>query len=377
MTAAAQKVLVIGGGFSGMSAAIMMARAGIEVDLVEIDEGWRSYGAGISLHGATLRVFQELGILEEFKAEGAATSGLIVRMPHNDQVIVEIPTPSMPGIDLPGNAAIMRPALAAILARATRAAGVNVRLGVTFETLTQDEDGVELTFTDGTSGRYDAVIGADGLFSKTRALLLPEAPEPAYVGQAVWRAELPTPEGLETLSMWLGKGVKVGINPVSPGRSYMFITEDCPEDIWVEDADLLPRMKALLDPFPSPMLSAVKEGLSEDSKLIYRPLKGMLLPQPWHVGRVLLIGDAVHATTPHLGAGACIGMEDGLVIAEELQRHATVAEAFAAHEARRWERCAMVVNNSGRLSEIEITGGDQGEHNEIMGRSMRALAEPI
>lgn len=377
MTAAAQRVLVIGGGFSGMSAAIMMARAGIDVDLVEIDEGWRSYGAGISLHGATLRVFQELGILEDFKAEGAATSGLIVRMPHNDQVIVEIPTPAMPGIDLPGNAAIMRPALAAILARATRAAGVNVRLGVTFETLTQDADGVELTFTDGTSGRYDAVIGADGLFSQTRALLMPEAPEPAYVGQAVWRAELPTPEGLETLSMWLGKGVKVGINPVSPGRSYMFITEDCPEDIWVEDADLLPRMKALLDPFPSPMLTAVKEGLSEDSKLIYRPLKGMLLPQPWHVGRVLLIGDAVHATTPHLGAGACIGMEDGLVIAEELQRHATVAEAFAAHEARRWERCAMVVNNSGRLSEIEITGGDQGEHNEIMGRSMRALAEPI
>ncbi|WP_353471559.1 FAD-dependent oxidoreductase [Salipiger sp. H15] len=375
--AAVQKVLVIGGGFSGMSAAIMLARGGVETHLVEIDAGWRSYGAGISLHGATLRVFAQLGILDAFKQTGAATDGLVVRMPHNDQVIVTIPTPPMPGTGLPGNAAIMRPALAAILAEATRAAGVSVRLGCSFETLDEDESGVTVSFTDGSTGRYDAVIGADGLFSRTRATLMPDAPRPAYVGQAVWRAELPTPEGVETLNMWLGKGLKVGINPVSEGRSYMFVTEDRPSNDWVGDAELLPRMKAMLDQFPSPILTKVKDALSEDSKLIYRPLEKMLLPQPWHVGRIMLIGDAVHATTPHLGAGACIGMEDGLVLAEELLRAGTVAEAFAAHEARRWERCSMVVTNSARLSEIEVTGGDQGEHNAIMGRSMMALTEPV
>ncbi|WP_417723001.1 FAD-dependent oxidoreductase [Salipiger sp.] len=375
--AAVQKVLVIGGGFSGMSAAIMLARGGVETHLVEIDAGWRSYGAGISLHGATLRVFAQLGILDAFKATGAATDGLVVRMPHNDQVIVTIPTPPMPGTGLPGNAAIMRPALAAILSEATRAAGVSVKLGCSFDTLDEDESGVTVTFTDGTSGRYDVVIGADGLFSKTRATLMPDAPKPAYVGQAVWRAELPTPEGVETLNMWLGKGLKVGINPVSEGRSYMFVTEDRPTNDWVEESELLPRMKAMLDQFPSPILTAVKDALSVDSKLIYRPLEKMLLPQPWHVGRIMLIGDAVHATTPHLGAGACIGMEDGLVIAEELLRAGTVAEAFAAHEARRWDRCSMVVTNSARLSEIEVTGGDQGEHNALMGRSMMALTGPV
>ncbi|MBY6005308.1 FAD-dependent oxidoreductase [Salipiger bermudensis] len=373
----AKKVLVIGGGFSGMSAAIMLARGGIETDLVEIDAGWRSYGAGISLHGATLRVFAELGILDAFKATGAATDGLVVRMPHNDEVIVTIPTPPMPGTGLPGNAAIMRPALAAILAEATRAAGVSVRLGCSFETLAQDEAGVDVTFTDGSGARYDAVIGADGLYSRTRAMLMPDAPCPEYVGQAVWRAEMATPEGIETLNMWLGEGLKVGINPVSHGRSYMFVTEDRPTNDWVEASDLLRQMTALLDRFPSPILTGVQEGLSADSKLIYRPLEKMLLPQPWHAGRVMLIGDAVHATTPHLGAGACIGMEDGLVIAEELLRADTVAEAFAAHEARRWERCSMVVNNSARLSEIEVTGGDQQEHNAIMGRSMMALGAPV
>lgn len=375
--ASARKVLIIGGGFSGMSAAIMLARGGIETDLVEIDAGWRSYGAGISLHGATLRVFQQLGILEDFKREGAATDGLIVRMPHNDQEIVTLPTPPMPGTGLPGNAAIMRPALAAILSKATRAAGVSVKLGHSFETIEQDADGVTVTFTDGTSGRYDAVIGADGLYSKTRMTLMPDAPKPAYVGQAVWRAELPTPAGLNSLNMWLGDGLKVGINPVSEGRSYMFITEDRPKNDWIEQGDLLPAMKTMLDRFPSPILTAVKEALSEESKLIYRPLEKLLLPQPWHVGRVMLIGDAVHATTPHLGAGACIGMEDGVVLAEELMRESTVAEAFARHEARRWDRCTMVVENSARLSEIEVQRGDQGEHNAIMGRSMMALTEPV
>ncbi|MTH79979.1 FAD-dependent oxidoreductase [Paracoccus aestuariivivens] len=375
--AAASKVLVIGGGFSGMSAAIMLARGGIETDLVEIDPGWRSYGAGISLHGATLRVLAQLGVIEAFKATGSMTNGLVVRLQQNDRVIATIPTPPMTGTGLPGNAAIMRPALAAILSKATRAARVNVRLGCSFETISQDDDGVAVSFTDGISARYDAVIGADGLYSKTRQTLMPDAPKPTYVGQAVWRAELPTPEGIETLNMWLGKGVKVGINPVAQGRSYMFLTEDRPTNDWVDEEDLLPRLQALLDRFPSPILTAVKQGLGVDSKLIYRPLEKLLVPQPWNVGRVMLIGDAVHATTPHLGAGACIGMEDGIVLAEELLRNGSVAEAYAAHQARRWDRCEMVVTNSARLSQIEITGGDQAEHNALMGRSVVALNEPV
>ncbi|TMV88608.1 hypothetical protein FGG78_16565 [Thioclava sp. BHET1] len=374
---AANKALVIGGGFSGMSAAIMMARGGIDTHLIEIDAGWRSYGAGISLHGATLRAFQTLGVLDDFAKVGAATDGLLVRMPHNDQVILTIPTPSMPGTGMPGNAAIMRPALAEILAKATRAAGVSVRLGLSFEKITQDDTGVEVLFTDGSVDRFDAVIGADGLYSSVRKAVMPDAPEPEYVGQAVWRAEIPTPEGLDTLNMWVGDKVKVGINPVAPGRSYMFITQDRPMNTRVAEEDLLPGMRALLARLPSPILTKVAAGLSDDSKLIFRPLEKVLVPSPWFAERIMLIGDAVHACTPHLGAGACIGIEDGIVIAEELLRGDTVAAAFAAHQARRWDRCAMVVNNSCRLAEIETTGGDHEEHRVLMDRSMHALTAAI
>ena len=102
------------------------------------------------------------------------------------------------------------------------------------------------------------------------------------------------------------------------------------------------------------------------------------MPRPWSKGRVVLIGDAVHATTPHLASGACIGIEDAIVLAEEIGRSTTdVGAACAAFEERRWERCRMVVENSTRLGEIEIAGGDKEEHGRIMRESLMALAQPI
>ncbi len=103
----------------------------------------------------------------------------------------------------------------------------------------------------------------------------------------------------------------------------------------------------------------------------------MLLPPPWSKGHVVLIGDAVHATTPHLGAGACIGIEDAIVLAQELDRQETLPAALKSFGERRWERCRMVVQNSLRLGEIEATNGDRAEHAEIMRKSAMALAEPI
>ena len=121
-------------------------------------------------------------------------------------------------------------------------------------------------------------------------------------------------------------------------------------------------LKALIAPFSAPVVKAIHDALNEHSRVVYRPLEALLLPRPWSKGRVVLIGDAVHATTPHLASGACIGIEDAIVLAEEIDRAETVAEGMRAFEARRWERCRMVVENSKRLGEIEITGGDQAEH---------------
>lgn len=376
MTHAAQRILIVGGGFSGMSAAIELRKLGAEVDLVELDPGWRSYGAGISLGPATLRLFEQLGILDEFLKHGAATDNVELRAPHGAK-IGEIPTPRLARPDVPSGGAVMRPVLARILADATRASGAQVRLGCTFTQLTQDEQGVQVSFSDGQTHRYDLVIGADGLYSKVREAVFPQAPKPRYIGQGVWRAVVPRPPEIATVTMWLGSRFKPGVNPVSADEAYIFITEASAQKVHPEPVSYISHMKSLLDGFDDPVLQRVRGQLGSDSQIIYRPLEGLLMPRPWYSGRVVLIGDAVHATTPHLASGACIGMEDAWVLAQELAAAQTLSAALAAFEERRYERCRMVVENSGRIGEIEIAGGDEREISRLMGQSMMALNQPV
>lgn len=376
MTAPVQHVLVIGGGFSGMATAIQCAKLGFTVDLVEIDQGWRSYGAGISIGGPTLRALRTIGVLDAFFERGHGGDGVNL-FTAGGHPIGTLPTPRVAGEDVPGGGAIMRPALADILAKATQAAGVRVRLGCTFTRIEQRNDQAHVSFTDGTQGSYDLVVGADGLYSKVREAIFPDAPRPRYTGQGVWRAVVPRPADIVCATMWLGQKVKAGVNPVSQNEMYLFVTEDRPTNEHIDPA-AWPRMLAdLLAPFTVPLLQSIRAQLGPQSHCNYRPLESLLLPQPWFNSRVVLVGDAVHATTPHMAAGAGIGIEDAIVLAEELGRGATVEGALQAFQTRRWERCRMVVENSGRLGEIEIAGGDKAEHTRIMRETHMRLAQPI
>jgi 2-polyprenyl-6-methoxyphenol hydroxylase-like FAD-dependent oxidoreductase len=376
MTKAVNKALVIGGGFSGMSAAIALRKRGVEVDIVEIDPGWRSYGAGISVGGATLRVFRTLDILDAFLERGNAADGARIYL-SDGAFVTAMPARRIAGDDVPSEGAIMRPVLAAIFAEATRAAGVNVTLGQTFASIEQDADGVTVDLTNGNTGRYDLVIGADGLFSKVRETVFPHAPKPAYTGQCVWRAVVDRPAEIDGTTIWLGPKVKVGLNPVSKTQAYVFATVDQPVKQRLHQGEYLGVFKKLLELFTAPLLVRLREEVNECNAIVYRPLEALLLPRPWHNGRVVLIGDAVHATTPHLASGACIGIEDAVVLAEELERTSDVEAGLNAFEDRRWERCRMVVENSLRLGEIEINDGDKQEHAAIMRESMIALGAPI
>ena len=372
-----RNILVIGGGFSGMAAAIQLKKQGFQVDLVEIDSGWRSYGAGLSLGGATIRAFKTLGIADEFLKLGSGSDGISLCAPPGMEV-AQLPTPRLAGPDLPGGGAIMRPVLAKILADATRAAEVNVRLGCTFTSIQQDAQGVEVTFTDGQHQRYDLVIGADGLYSKVREAVFPHAPKPRYTGQCVWRMVLPRPADINRPTMWIGMPkVKVGVNPVSKSEMYLFVTEDRPTNDKLDTATFPAILAGLLARFAAPTVQAIKAQIHEKSEIVYRPLEGLLLPKPWYKGRVVLIGDAVHATTPHLASGACIGIEDAIVLADELTKGETVDVALEAFQNRRWERCRMVVENSLRLGELEVSGGDKEEQTRIMQTSLMALGAPI
>ncbi|MEI8631758.1 FAD-dependent monooxygenase [Vibrio sp. PP-XX7] len=137
---AVHKVLVIGGGFSGMSTAIKMRRHGIEVDLAEIDPEWCELGAGITLNGASMRALESLGLYDQVVEQGCVTDSVAMRLAHGP-LIMELPTPSPVGSSVGGSGGIFRPTLARIMSNATLESGVNVRLGAlirTFRTRTQE-----------------------------------------------------------------------------------------------------------------------------------------------------------------------------------------------------------------------------------------------
>ncbi|WP_345066691.1 FAD-dependent oxidoreductase [Leifsonia kafniensis] len=370
------RALVIGGGFSGLSAAIMLARAGMAVDLIEKSQNWTMDGAGISLGSATLRALSTLGVLDRFLADGYGGDGTDVRAPSGAP-ITQFPTPRLVAPDIPGNGAIMRPTLGRILAGAMAAAGVKSRLGVTAHNLDDDGEGVNVTFSNGGRDRYDLVVGADGIHSTTRRQLFPDSPVPRFSGQGAWRAVVPRPADVVRTTVWIGAPAKVGVNPISQHEMYLFVNEAKTFSDRVPDAELLPRLRALIEPFTDPLLKSVRSALGERSLVFYRPMDNLLVPRPWHRGRVVLIGDAVHATTPHLAAGAGIGIEDAIVLAEELATASTLDSGLTAFEDRRWERCRMVVENSARLGELEAAPGTEEAFTQLQAESMRALAQPI
>jgi 2-polyprenyl-6-methoxyphenol hydroxylase-like FAD-dependent oxidoreductase len=368
------KALVVGGGIGGMSAAITLSRQGVQVDLVDLDPHWRVYGAGITITGATLRAFKAIGILDEVMANAYTGDGIQV-CDRGGQRLAVVPTPAAePG--LPGCGGIMRPLLHSILSRRTLAAQVGVRLGLTVDGLTSDDDGVDVLFSDGNAGRYDLVVGADGVFSRVRRLLFPAAPQPQYTGQCVWRIVARRPAEIDRRHFFLGGPVKVGLTPVSADQMYLFLLETTERRPVLGDAELASELARLLDGYGGPLRRILHEQVP-DSRIVLRPLEGFLLPRPWHLGRTLLIGDAAHPTTPHLASGAGMAVEDALVLGQELQHAGSVGEAFAGFMARRYERCRLVVENSLEIGRREQRQAPIEEQTQLVEESLRVLAQPI
>ncbi|WP_182915668.1 FAD-dependent monooxygenase [Massilia cavernae] len=274
--------------------------------MVEIDPAWGSGGAAINIGSEARQSFQALGILDRYLAHTAGT-------------------------------AVPRPLLARILADAAIAAGADVRLGTTVKAFRQDPEGVDVEFSDARGARYDLLVGADGVHSKMREMVLRGAPRPAFSGQVHWCAVLPQPAGQQRTAAWREAGVDVELHPVSDNLMLLSVREMRPPLDPVAPRQVLARLRELLDGFPTRSVRDLAARLGNDSQPSRHALEHLDLPLPWHVGRALLIGDAVHGTTARFTPDACLGMDDAIILAQELGRAASVADALACYGERRWK----------------------------------------
>lgn len=335
-------ILVVGGGIGGLASAIALRRRGHGVTVIERDPDWSVYGVGITQQSNVVRAMDQLGVLESFLSSAFGYDAVEIFAPDGRKV-ARVPSPRLVE-GKPANVGISRPALQRVLGGEARALGADIRLGVTVAALEDDGRKVHVRFSDSAEGSYDLVIGSDGISSQMRGLILPDAEVPQYTGQAVWRYNLPRPDDLDALRTYNGP-IGVGLVPMSADVMYMFVTTPEPDNPRYDVAGMAARMRARVADC-APAIRALAEHITDDAAVVYRPLEGMLVTGPWSKGRVVLLGDAVHATTPHLGQGAGMAVEDAIVLAEELGYEPDVATACANYRSRRYERCSYIVSRS-------------------------------
>ena len=366
-------ILVIGGGIGGLTAAIALGREGHRVTIAEKDPAWAVYGVGIIQQGNVIRAAEQLGILEDYVAAGFGFNEVEVYLPSGHKVAT-VPMPRLVA-GRPASLGIARTALHQVLGQRARAAGANVRLGLTAESLHDDGGGVTVKFSDATTQRFDLVIGADGYNSATRNEIFPDAPKAAFTGQSVWRYNFPKPPEVTCLRAFEGP-TGCGLVPLSSSTMYMFITTPEPGNPRYAPDQLAAAMRSKLTAVP-PDIAALREQITDDSAVVYRPLETVFVTGPWHRGRVVLIGDAVHATTPHLGQGAGMAIEDSIVLSEELSRNNSIEQAFEAFHDRRFERCKYIVEASIAICHSQLGIGPKVDQAAATKAMFERTAQPL
>ena len=370
------KALVIGGGIGGMTVATALKQRGIDVRLVELNTTWQAIGYGISIQGPTLRALREIGVLDRCVRAGFGYSTLFA-CDADGNVTGKVDLPPLLGEGYPETVGMMRPILHDILHDALTEAGVASSRGVTFCSMEQREDGVDVVFTDGTRGTYDLVVGADGINSKVRELLFGPAVKPEDTGQRVWRAMVRRPSEVRGRYVFFGPRSKAGLNPVNNDEMYAFLVEPSDDTAFIPDAELPSRMRELLADFGG-VVADMREQITDPDRVICRRLGSLLLPPPWYRGRIVVLGDAAHSPTPQMASGAGMAIEDAVVLAELLDGDMPIGTVLQQFMTRRFERCRMVVDASLQLTEWEKTPGLPGaDPVALRAQTNAALAEAI
>src|SRR5919107_259796 len=199
-----RRVLIVGGGTAGSVLTLALRRQGIDVVLAERQTEWKAIGHGLTIQGNALRALREVGVADEVVAAGAPFDRLRMRT-VDGELIKELVTPPLGGDALPPTMGSMRFLLQQILSRRVHASGADVRLGTSVEAIDDDgsDAGVAFTLSDGTTDRYDLVVGADGVHSTVRRLIgIEDGPKP--IGMAIWRMEGPRQPGMDVAELYYG-----------------------------------------------------------------------------------------------------------------------------------------------------------------------------
>jgi naringenin degradation protein FdeE len=373
---AVRRVLVVGAGLAGLSLAISLGRAGVGVAVIDVTD--QVERVGIGLIGRVMFALEELGVLTACRSTGwvlpGSTSIFTFMFDASGRPLTVPPLAEPVDTRLPGAIMMYRPELIRILREEALRHGATLRYGLTVQSMDQSPDAVDVGFTDGSTGRYDLVVGADGVRSRIRGLLHGHEVRPTYTGETSLRWVLnqaPTGSG----GFYCAKGTIVAVSRLPHAMAFVSTGYSMP-NTHVGQPEAVRLLRQVLDKFTAPYIVELRQRLAGDQEVNVRPYEWLLVEPPWHRGRVAIIGDAAHATTAHLTSIGGMAFEDAVVLGQELTRRSTVAEALDAFQRRRTERVRLVVDTSVELLRMQLEDADIRTTAGVRNHALARLAAP-
>jgi len=335
--------LIIGGGIGGLTAGIALRQAGWTATVYERAPELREVGAGITLWSNAAKVLRKLGVAAAVErlahpigqSEIRTWRGKLLAQSDMRSISARVGAPSV---------CIHRAELQSALVAAFGREGL--QLGWECAHFVQDSVGVTATSSDGRDARGDILIGADGIKSVIRNQILGDEPL-RYAGYTAWRGvgniDRPdVPQGVTMVA--IGRGSQAGMVPIGPGRIYWFATANVPEGQsdppGGHRAALLKRFADWYSAIPACVEATPESAIVRNDIYDRPPVKR------WGEGRVTLLGDSAHPTTPNLGQGACQAIESAAVLAKRLTGTVDIASALRDYESSRFERTAIITKQS-------------------------------
>ncbi len=363
-----QKIIIAGAGIGGLTAALAISQSGLNVALIEREDGFREVGAGIQLSPNANHVLRKLGVLSSLEAHvstvdsvrifSARTGSIVNQFPLGETIAERHGAPYH---------VIHRADLHSVLLEACLSdPKIQIRLGSAIVDARPDEAGVTVEFntTDGlASQRGSALIGADGVRSVVRRGIL-RLPPAAFSGKVAYRTTIATddiPDELRSSTgLWLGPNAHVVHYPIRHGREFnivAIIDEDWEEEGWSSPGDREMVLARFAD-WPD----TIRDLLGKPHRWLKWALFGMDSGGIWSEGRISVLGDAAHAMLPFVAQGGAMAIEDGWVLARHVSQNPDVPAALRDYEEERRVR----------VGKVAATAYENGRIYHLSGLSARA-----